>query len=219
MNIHEIIKNLLKNIPNPNIFEIGVRAFEDSEILIKDNLRSGNYWGFEPLPGNIKEIMTRISSDPELEKLYLSGKVNVYDIALSDEIGESDFYVSSDPANFNGSSSLKKPTNHLTAFPNIKFEEVIKVKTTTLDQFCLENYIKNIDFCWCDTQGNEWDVIKGGQDILKRCRFFYGEHYGEDKMYESQGTLKEWQSALPGKWKELYRFPNESLMMNEDVKK
>jgi len=41
------------------------------------------------------------------------------------------------------------------------------VKTTTLDNFCKKNHIKNIDLLKIDTEGHELEVLFGGKKTLK----------------------------------------------------
>jgi FkbM family methyltransferase len=45
------------------------------------------------------------------------------------------------------SGSLKKPTGHLEKYPHVKFsKEAIKVEVVTLDSYCKQNNINNVDF-------------------------------------------------------------------------
>ena len=45
------------------------------------------------------------------------------------------------------------------------FSEIV-VKTQTLDNFCLEKKISNIDVLKIDTEGNELNVLKGAKRLL-----------------------------------------------------
>ncbi len=206
--IHETIKYLLKGIDNPIIFEIGARQGEDSQFFIK-NFLMGKFYLFEPLPSNFEKLTKNLDLD-----LTTRDNINAYQLAISDKTGEDFFYVSSDPENFNGSSSLNRPTKHLEEFPHVSFKEIIKVHTICLDLFCNENNIDHIDFIYCDSQGNEAKIIEGGQKALEKCRYFYGEHYGKTAMYEGQKPHSEWN--LPGNWQILYEWPNDVLYKNLD---
>ena len=70
------------------------------------------------------------------------------------------FYISS---NEKMSSSIGKPLHHTVVFPDIKFNEQVKLITDTLDNainsFSLD--IKNFDCLVLDTQGSELEVLKG----------------------------------------------------------
>jgi len=44
------------------------------------------------------------------------------------------------------------------------------ISSITIDAFCRENNIKNIDFIKIDTYGHEWNVLKGAEQMIKQCR-------------------------------------------------
>lgn len=44
------------------------------------------------------------------------------------------------------------------------------VKVTTIDNFCTENNIIQVNFIKCDTEGSEFLVFRGAVDIIKKCR-------------------------------------------------
>lgn len=62
--------------------------------------------------------------------------------------------------------------------------------------------------------GAELDVIKGGKEILKKCHYFYGEHYNGTEMYEGQTSYQEWFKYLPGQWRLIEDFGSEVLLEN-----
>jgi hypothetical protein len=54
-----------------------------------------------------------------------------------------------------------------------------------------KNNIQVIDFVWCDVQGAEEKVIRGGQETFKnKVKYFYTE-YSNDEQYEGQPKLKQ----------------------------
>jgi len=204
--IHNIIQNLLKNIENPILFEIGCRQAEDT-VVFAQNFPNARILCFEPLASNAEKASENI-------KNY--NNIVLFECALCDKIGNADFWVSSDSADFNGSSSLKEPKEHLDMFSHVKFNEKIKVATFTLDYIVKQQDVDHIDFIWSDTQAGEKEVILGGQDILKKTKYFYGEFYNNE-VYEGQtGGYKDWAKHLPGNWSVLQEFPNEVLMVNLD---
>ena len=107
--------------------------------------------------------------------------------------GYKDFYLSSGhPEHHNrnntASSSLYKPKEHMVKWPWVHFDDKITVKTCSLDKFCFDYKINNIDFIWIDSQGAEYDIILGSQHILKKTRFLYTE-YSNKELYKDQKTL------------------------------
>jgi len=116
-----------------------------------------------------------------------------------------------------GSSSLKKPKEHLKHFPAIKFSETAEVNVIKLDTFTKQQNLDHIDFIWEDTQGNLADIINSGQNTLTKTRFLYCEHYEGQEMYDGQITsVQALQKMLPGKWMILEKWPTEILFKNLD---
>jgi FkbM family methyltransferase len=50
---------------------------------------------------------------------------------------------------------------------NIQLDFTVELETTTLDQFCLEEDIQEIDFLQVDVQGADLDVLRGGKYLAK----------------------------------------------------
>lgn len=205
--IHEIIKNLMSDIKNPIIFEIGARKGEDTEIIAK-NCHHAEIFAFEPLIEHHQDLY-------KIEQQYKN--IYTYSNAIGHINGISKFYVSSDPANFKGSSSLRKPKEHLNAFTHVKFDEEREIIVSRLDDFCYDYSISHIDFLWMDVQGAELDIIAGGQEMLKKTKYLYSEYYNNE-MYEGQVHWKEYKKQLPGEWQLLHDFGNDVLLENLSYK-
>lgn len=204
MEIHQIVKELLKNEKNPVVLEIGARAGEDTVELAK--IPNSEVHAFEPLPVNYQKLWNNTKN------LH---NVDVYDLAISDSHGFADFYVSDDPEHFQGSSSLLKPTGHLEHFTHVCFNEVIKVPTCTLDQFCEQHGISEIAFQYWDTQGNSANIIKGGQKALSFTKYLYTEAYTVS-MYDGEPTRDELIKMLPN-WEILQVWPTDILLRNTAI--
>jgi FkbM family methyltransferase len=90
-------------------------------------------------------------------------------LALSNQIGEETLYVTNNPM----CSSLYPPNepylarfNGLPELVNLDF--TIGIETTTLDTFCEEKEIKEIDFLQIDVQGADLKVLEGASKILEK---------------------------------------------------
>lgn len=55
---------------------------------------------------------------------------------------------------------------------------------------------KNIDLLWCDVQGAEINVLKGGEKTLERCQSLFLEVWMYQTMYEGQCNFSELQPYL-----------------------
>jgi len=161
------------------ILEIGCADGTDTEGLMK----WGTVYGFEPEPRSIR-VLEQI---PNL-KLFKG--------AVSDIDGTAIFNRSrtDDPKAVRLSGSIMKPKNHVKIWDWIFFDETIKVETIKLDTFCKD--IPLIDFIWCDAQGAEGKIIKGGEETFRKTRYFLTE-YQNDEHYDGQPTLDEILKLLP----------------------
>lgn len=131
---------------------------------------------------------------------------HLWTFALGKEDGSVNFYQSdsetrrhySDQNEWSASSSLKKPKNHLQLFPDVNFKKIISIKVVQLDRFYFQTlYPRIIDFIWCDVNGAEEDVIRGGLNtLMNRTRFLYIE-FSDNELYEGQITKDELLRLLP----------------------
>jgi FkbM family methyltransferase len=112
------------------------------------------------------------------------------------------------------SSSTHKPKNVLAAYPWLEFPDSIEVPVTTLDVYCEQHNIRQVDFVKMDVQGAEIDVIRGGQATFARTKYLLTEVV-ENEEYEGQLGLDGLVAALPGKWSLVERLLNDALLINE----
>lgn len=89
-------------------------------------------------------------------------------LALSDTVGEATLYVTKHPM----CSSLFPPNeayisrfNELIEYMSLDF--TIDIETTTIDAFCQEEAIADIDFLKVDVQGADLNVLQGAKKILQ----------------------------------------------------
>ena len=152
-------------------------------------------------------------------------RAELFDIALSDEDGFTDFYASGGlpatllapvfPQGWDLSGSIRKPKEHLNRYPWCTFEKPIKVKTMKLDTWVQEKGIDCIDFIWADVQGAEIDLIHGGRETFKHTRYFYTE-YSNDELYEGQANLGQLINLLQN-FKVIRRYKFDVLFKNANA--
>lgn len=167
--INELLKYFKKK-DKLTIFEIGSCEGEDT-IRLKKAFPNSTVYTFEALPKNIKIIEKNLNR-------YKLPADRVYELALSDSNGTAEFHVSSGHPDElpktkgwdygNKSSSLLPPKKHKKILKWVKFNELIKVKTQRLDDFCKENKVMKIDFIYLDVQGAELMVLEGAGEFLKK---------------------------------------------------
>jgi FkbM family methyltransferase len=114
-----------------------------------------NIYAFEPIP----ELHFR------LKRMFRNAHINK--LALSDSTGIHNFKIPTigkDEYKSRGKLNTEYIERGETNF------RIIKVRTSTLDSYVIENNISNIDFIKIDVEGNELQVIMGGVETLKRIR-------------------------------------------------
>lgn len=108
-------------------------------------------------------------ANQQLKEKDINWEEKHFPLALSNSKSESTLYVTKGV----DCSSLYPPNeNYLSRFSalnnHIKLDFSIEIETTTLDDFCQQENIKNIDFLYLDIQGAELKVLQGAKNILNR---------------------------------------------------
>ena len=144
------VDGLALAINNPNFLVHAFEANPDLIDLIKENKKKIEKY-------KKKEICNYI----------------INNCAVSNTEGILDFYITKNPT----VSSLNKFSENLDNSwegykeEHFKYVKKIKVKVITLEQYCLDNKINNINYLHIDTQGNDLKVLKGLKkkiDILEQ---------------------------------------------------
>ena len=150
-------RNMLKNIENPIIFDIGAYVGDTVE-LFKKSFSESNIHAFEPFPISFDTLNKRFI---KTENFFLNN------LAVGDSTGvKKQMYITKNK----GSSSLLKPEKNANKFWQgnpLLIEKKLEVETITIDYYCQKNNIEKIDLLKIDVQGNEIEVLKGAEQMLK----------------------------------------------------
>jgi len=137
-----------EDLIRPGDFVIDIGA-NNGELGIWTTMAGAQYMGFEPDPIAFRALSNNVDSQ------------HLFDIALSDENGIADFYLSTEEAD----SSLFRPENN-----NIS----IQVEKRTLDSFLndLEDPLPDrIRLVKIEAEGMEPEVVAGALETLRRAEF------------------------------------------------
>lgn len=146
-------QNLLNGIDVKTIIDAGANAGQTT-LKYKKLFPESNIYGFEPFP----EIFEKFKNAYQHDKFVITEQ-----IALSNKTGE-------DVLNINSSVCTNSLLEAVDAYAeSLQYKNVgkITIKTITLDQYCQENNIKNIDILKMDVQGGELQILQGAENMLK----------------------------------------------------
>lgn len=176
----QIMKRVLKK--DSNCIDVGCHKGELLDVITR-LAPQGKHYAFEPIPTLYEQLCARYGS-----------KVHLYPFALSDSNGVSAFqYVKNDPAY----SGIKKRLYN-TRTPDI---DEISVDIRTLDKVIPQDL--DIDFIKIDVEGGEFGVLKGGVNLIHRCKPII--------IFESGLGASEYYGTAP---EDVYDFLTQTLGMN-----
>jgi FkbM family methyltransferase len=180
---------------DPLILEIGANDGTTTEAII-NRMPGATLFCFEPDPRPRERFRKRIRSPRcHLISAAISDRDGMIELRLSG--GRNPKYPSAEVP-WDASSSIKKPTGHLQAAPWCRFDDRVQVPVVTLDSWCGQRGIMEVDFIWADVQGAEGEMLAGGEKTFKRhVRYLYTE-FSNQMLFEDQLDLDGILRCLPG---------------------
>ncbi len=191
-------KRLLKNTKKQEwiIFDVGANEGTYTLNILKV-IKDRNYHlhAFEPSPNTFKKLS---------EAIPASDKVHLWNFGLSDQPGE--LVLHADEKNSTLSSVYKRDLTHI----GKPFNHQETIAVDTLDNFCRQHNIAQIDFLKLDVEGHEISVLKGAHDLLENnsihmIQFEFGGGNIDSKTY-----FKDFYWLLNKKYR-LYRILRDGL--------
>lgn len=175
------------NLKIDGILHIGAHFGEEYETYLSNNIK--NLIFFEPVPVTFEKL-----------KEKLDGKAILVNTALGNSEGKITMNV--ETANNGQSSSILKPALHLLQYPHIKFEDIVEVNITTLDNFMTSlnsnefiGEIPKYNMINIDVQGYELEVFKGATNVLNHINLVYAE-VNRDELYKNCVQVDELDAFL-----------------------
>ena len=131
---------------------------------------NGRIYAFEPALATFEFLSERFKGEKALE---------ISRIALSDTTGEVEFFVN---GALSGTNSLSRNENAV----------VEKVKTQKFEEFFSDHKLEKINFVKSDTEGYDFCVMRGANDVLKKGLVdIWQFEYNFRWVIGSGGTLKD----------------------------
>jgi FkbM family methyltransferase len=162
----KIIKFLIKNFKENDIFyDVGAN-YGFYTLLAQEFITKGEIHAFEPNPKIFKLLR-------ENSRLDIFKNTFLNEIALSDKIGETEFFDREISRHSGGSSLIK--------LPHFKKYRIINVKTTTLDEYILNHRPPTI--IKIDVEGGEPLVLRGALNLIKKYKPLIIMEVGSDDLH------------------------------------
>jgi len=184
--IHFLKKEKLDNINL--LIDVGSHHGETISLFSK-NFKVDSFFGFEPSPINYKILKKNI------EKLNHQ-KIKIFNHALGDINGELQLKQSIESQSTTllkinkNSKYFDRKKKILSLDSNEYFQNFFSVKVETLNNFIINNNISNIEFLKIDTEGYDYNVIRGLGANIQKVKYLYFEHHFHD-MFQKKYTLSD----------------------------
>ncbi|PSN20147.1 hypothetical protein C7271_03615 [filamentous cyanobacterium CCP5] len=167
------------------VFDVGANVGRMSLIFSSLSGRNGKVYSFEPARENFQKLK-------QVCDLCGCKNISLRNLALSDQKKEQNLFVYEEEY-----STLNSLVNRPLKEYGIDIEPIKEeiVSVDTVDDFCTDNGIENIDLLKIDVEGAEYQVLLGARKMLEnkkiRCCLFefgattfdMGNHPGEIESY------------------------------------
>jgi FkbM family methyltransferase len=176
------VQKELNSSEEPIIFDVGAHVGATS-LFYRSLFPKANIYSFEPYSSSFKSLCEATSKD---ERIF------PHNIALSHQDGRLSFNVNTDSE----SNSLLKTDRKANSYwtPGIfETKGTTEVMAKSIDSFCSEENISQIDILKIDVQGSEFDVLNGAKEMMSSgsVSIIYCELIIAP-IYENQRKLSEY---------------------------
>ena len=200
----KIIKFLKKlRITDINIFfDVGAHRGESINFFSK-HLKINKIYSFEASLKNFKNLTKKYNNKKNifLENIALSSDISEKEFNQCDESSSSTFSQINKKSKY-----LEKKMKYLNIDNSEIFFKTIKITTNTLDNYIDEKEINIIDLIKIDTEGHEYEILKGLKKNLCNVKTIIFEHH-YDNMLKKNYTFSDInQYLLNNSFKKIFKI-------------
>jgi len=172
------VKNKLDIYSINILLDIGAHKGESIDFFSK-NLNIKKMISFEASPDNCDFLKTKYRNKKNLiiENKALSSKEGELIFNQCNESSSSTFSEINENSKY-----LRKKMNFLNMSKGDNFFKKQVIKTTTLDKYLYDNHIFNVDLIKIDTEGHEFEILKGLKINIKNINTIIFEHHYDDMI-------------------------------------
>lgn len=182
---HFLTKKLFHYLKKDNLvlFDVGANVGEYA-ITLSNQFPKSKIFTFEPHPINFQHLIENTSNYSNLIH---------NEIALSNEIGNFTLYDKADSDGSEHASIYEDVIKDIHHSNTIAYN----VKVDTIDNYCLSNDIKYIDFIKIDTEGNDLGVLEGAKNMLQNGNIGLIHFEFNEMNIVSKAFLRDFKKILP----------------------
>ncbi len=179
--IETFLKKFLKK--DAVTFDVGAHTGSYS-LLLRKTYPGIQIFTFEPNPETFSILSQNVKQQ----------NINIVQLALGGSDTNAQIYSYSDEKDSEHASLHKEV---MTGLHHSKEVVTYDITVETLDTFCTKNDIKGIDFLKIDTEGNEFDVLKGAKNMLSQNKICIIQFEFNEMNVVSRVFLKDFYEILP----------------------
>ena len=180
------ILNFFKNNLKKDIvlFDIGAHHGETVKFFLnKFNLKEIHC--FEASPINFEILKKNLKNLDIKQNIYLNN-IGAGEKKKSIFLNQTQESSSSTINTFNQNSNYLKKKLKILNIKNLdKYYKKIPIDVISIDEYVMDKKIENIDILKIDTEGYEYDIIKGINMSNKFIKFIYFEHHYDDMIVKN----------------------------------
>ena len=203
------------------VLDIGAHYGETIKLFLS-KLNIKKIYSFEASPYNFQVLKKNISK-------YQSNKIEIYNFGVGDKISKKfiNQTLESSSSTINNINQESKYLKRKLKILNIKekntFYHKLPIDVLTLDSFIEKNDIQNIDLLKIDTEGYEFNVLKGLTNHCQKIKLIYFEHHYDDmiiknyKFGDIHKLLKDRGFLMINKSKMIFRKSFEYVYENKKI--
>lgn len=213
-----INKKFLKPI---TVFDVGAHHGETVKLFL-NNVKIKKIYSFEASFDNFKILEKNIHKNTSHNvEIFNFGIGEIVSNGLINQTAESSSSTINE-LNLN-SKYFKKKLKILNIKDKKKFFYKTPIKILTLDSFIKKNNILNVDLLKIDTEGYEYNVLRGLSDYYHRIKLVYFEHHYDDmivknyKFRDIHDLLKKKNFKMIYKSKMFFRKSFEYVYENQKI--
>jgi FkbM family methyltransferase len=199
-----IERNLVKRYIRKGdmVFDVGAFQGKWTDLVLPINPKEMHL--FEPAEESYKYLLNKFSEKRDVVIRNLA--------AFSISSRRNFYYYTGYPSLSTIYRRVRAESKNIIPAPN----KPIPVLTTTIDIYCKQYGIEHINYLKIDTEGSEWDVITGAEELLDRGRIDFVEFEYGGTYLDANITLEQVYRYLRGKGYKVYKaFSTECIEIPE----